>query len=341
MKRKARLKDIAEALNISTTTVSRALNNKDDISEKTKNAVLEVAKLLNYRPNYFAKSLHHSESHFIGAIVPRVNHSFYAQMIDGILSEAEANGFVVLLAESMDKNENEKRCIEEFLNINIAGLIIAPAYDSDILKGTEIDGIDRQNVVVCDRSSTEVSYNQVTNDHVDGAYQATKHLINQGYYKVGHIRGLANDMIADDIYHGYAQAMSEHNLVQLCYQLSVVDPVESHKAMNALCQNEQLEAVLTVSDEAALGVYRYCYEQNLRIPDDMAVVGYSNAKFAQYLTPSLSTVDQKSRQIGINAIELLTMNTDQTYKTDIKTFSSSLIIRESSNKTNYDPSHKS
>jgi LacI family transcriptional regulator len=209
------------------------------------------------------------------------------------------------------------------------------------LRGVEIEGIDKQKVVICDRSSKVVEYTQITNDHIEGAYQATVHLIQQGYKNVGHIKGLANDKIADDIHAGYSKAITQFSLIPSCYQLKDVSPEESYLAMKSLVESNDLDAVLTVSDEAALGVYRYCYDQNIRVPDEMAVVGYSNAKFSQYLTPSLSTVDQRSRQIGIKAIEMLSMSQRHSPNNNIQTFSSSLIIRESSNRTNYESSHKS
>ncbi len=139
----------------------------------------------------------------------------------------------------------------------------------------------------------------------------------------------------------YNKAIAEFSLIPSYYQLKEVAPEESYLAMKSLVEFNYLDVVLTASDEAALGIYRYCYDQNIRFPDEMAAVGYSNAKFSQYLTPSLSTVDQRSRQIDIKAIEMLSMSQRHSSHNNIQTFSSSLIIRESSNRTNYEPRHKS
>lgn len=330
MKRKARLKDIAEALNISTTTVSRALNNKDDISDSTKKAVLEVAKILNYRPNYFAKSLHNNQNHLIGVVVPRVNHSFYSQMIDGILYQAQKNGYVVLLAESMDSDKLEKQCIDEFLDINIAALIIAPSYDSALLDGYIIDGIDREKVVICDRSSEKIAYNSLSNNHATGAYKATMQLIKSGLNKIGHIRGLTNDRIADQIHIGYLKAITEAQKEPYTYQCAIVNPEESYKATSVLYEKYRVEGILAVSDEAALGVYRYCFEHAISIPSTLSVVGFSNAHFSQYLTPSLSTVDQQSRAMGINAIDIINTKTQHSLKAESINIDTIFIKRESS-----------
>ena len=330
MKRKARLKDIAEALNISTTTVSRALNNKEDISPETKQAVLEVAKMLNYRPNYFAKSLHNSDSHLIGVVVPRVNHSFYSEMIDGILFQAKEKGYAVLLSESMDSNDREQECIEQFLNINIGALIIAPSHNSDIPKGHQIIGIEKKSVVICDRSSDKTLYSHITNDHDHGAYSATMHLINHGRQKIGHIRGLSHDNIADAIYHGYQKAMLQNNLSTYVQQCDRVNPAESYKAAQQLIEYHEVDSFVAVSDEAALGIYRYCFEKDKKIPQDISVIGFSNAKYAQHLTPALSTVDQKSREMGIGAVDLIHSQKTKPFKKDHKTLKTNFINRESS-----------
>jgi LacI family transcriptional regulator len=333
MKKRTRLKDIAEALNMSITTVSRALNNKEDISPKTKQAVLEVAQLLNYSPNYFAKYLNENRNNLIGVIVPRIDHTFYATMIDGILKKAQELGYFILLGESLDHPINEQTLLTQYINLGAEGFIVAPAYLSTLLSRDLNAQLKKENIVLIDRSNDQRTFDQVTNNHLHGAYEAVNHLFDQGFKKVAHIKGLKEDSIAENIYQGYLKSISEHGQNPIIYQCDNVSPLEAQKATEILMTTHQPDAIFSISDEAALGIYRYCFEHSINIPQDLGVVGYSNASFSQYLTPSLTTVDQLSFDMGAHAVIILDQHhKDIPHHVNQNIFNSKLIIRESSQK---------
>lgn len=337
MKKRARLKDISEALNLSITTISRALNDKEDISAKTKEKVLEVAKLLNYQPNYFAKYLHKGNNNLIGVIVPRIDHAFYSSMIDGIMNKSEEYDYLILIGESHDDPDHEIALMTQFEKLDVAGHLIAPSYLSRLVEDHMDSSINWENIVLIDRSNEKQALYQITNDHIHGAYIGVKHLIEQGYQRIAHIKGLDHDEISELVCEGYLQAIQEASQKPMIYQCEVVTPEEAYKGTQILMKSDPPDAIFAISDEAALGVYRYCYEHNIRISDDLGVVGYSNAHFGQYLTPSLTTIDQRSHAMGEYAVELLSKSKSGVdIPNNKEVFQSQLIVRESSQKVQYE-----
>jgi len=333
MKKRARLKDIAEALNISVTTVSRALNDKADISEGTKESVLQVAKMLDYRPNYFAKYLMQDHNNILGIIVPRVAHSYFSSMIDGILHTAQANGYFVLIGESLDNPQNEISILEKFIGLNLEGILIAPAYKSDLLASEILKTYNKDKIVLMDRHGDSTSISQVTNNHHAGAILAMDHLQAQGYKRIAHIRGLKEGVIADEINNGYSQSIKAMQTEEIIYTCAEVTPEEGYKAASYFMElSEPPDAIFAISDEAAMGIYRYCYEHSISIPDQLGVIGYSDARKSKYLTPSLSSVSQHSYDMGVYATNIIISPTAPE-KSEIKVFKPRLEFRESTKRT--------
>ena len=328
MAKGARLKDIAEALNISITTVSRALNDKEDISDKTKGAVKEVAKLLNYRPNYFAKYLTEESNNIIGVIVPYIDHDYFSSIVKGIATIAQEKGYFLLVAESLDDNENESIIIDKFLDFNAKGILIAPVFQSSILRPDQTSKIKKQKIVLIDRFSHEGLYSEVTNDHYQGARLAVTHLIDQGYRRIAHVQGLIGDRIAEAIYQGYIDVLKEHDLHEpFTHQNDNVCPALGEDACEKFFTSEFVpDAIFAVSDEASLGVYRYCYKHNISIPHELGVIGYSNAGFSKYLSPALSTIEQHSFDMGVTSAQILIKERQSPQRV---IFNSTLVVRES------------
>jgi len=328
MRKGARLKDIAEALNISITTVSRALNDKADISDKTKKAVKEVAEMLNYRPNYFAKYLTEETNNIIGVIVPFVDHAYFSSIVKGIATIAQEKGYFLLIAESLDDIENEAIIIEKFLDLSIEGILLAPVFNSTVLRPDISTRLKKSRIVLIDRFSHQGIFSEVTNDHYEGACIAVKHLIDQGYTCIAHIQGLIGDRIADAIYKGYTDTIEDSGLHEpITYRTTKVTPQLGEEACEHFFNSTLVpDAIFAISDEASLGVYRYCYKHNIRIPDQLGVIGYSNAGFSKFLSPSLSTIEQHSYDMGVTSAQLV-MKERSTARRVI--FNSSLIARES------------
>ena len=219
--------------------------------------------------------------------------------------------------------------VRRFLHLKVEGIIVAPVLNSEFASEEKIKKYKDNNIVIIDRYSQNLYLSEVTNDHYQGAVKAIEHLYEQGYRKIAHIRGLENDVIADRIFEGYQDALKSLGL-KYCthYTCGFVSPEEGSKAMHHFFeQSEMPDAVFSISDEAAQGVYRYCYERDIRIPKDLGVIGFSNASFSKYLTPSLSTIEQHSFEIGHCATEMLIANDSD--KIEKKIFKSKLIKRES------------
>lgn len=332
MKKRVRLKDIASALNLSITTVSRALNDKEDISAATKKKVLEVAKMLSYRPNYFAKYLTEEQNNILGIILPRIDHSYYSKMLEGFVSEAQERGFFVIIGESLDDVENEECILDQFLDLKVEGIVVSPVHQSIFTKEEAIRKFKKEEIIVIDRSSYGNFFPEITNDHLQGAIMAMQHLKTQGFKRIAHIRGLEGDSIADSIFTGYCQSIDYQTISQeLIYTCTQVSPDQGYEATKQfMALSNRPDAIFAISDEAAQGVYRYCYDHHINIPIDLAVMGYSNAGFSKYLTPSLSTMAQHSYDMGKYAIALLADS--GTKSTSKKVFQSTLIVRESTQK---------
>lgn len=330
MKKRARLKDIAEALNLSITTVSRALNDKSDISQKTKNTVIQVAKMMDYKPNYFAKFLLEDKNNIIGVIVPEVAHYFFSSIIDGALKTAQENGYFVIVAESFDDGETEKAILQKFLNLNVEGIILAPAQGSPVLYEDYHNQLDAQKIVLVDRSDSRLPFDQITNNHYDGAMMALVHLKEQGYEHIAHVAGVPHDIIGGAILKAYKDFCEKNENTENYISTNHVSPEVAYNGMTEIMKrNPETDAVFAVSDKAALGVYRYCHEHKKQVAQDIGIVGFSDNTISKYLAPSLTTISQDSFQMGVYGAERLMMDDKQKDRT-IKLFNTKLVIRESS-----------
>jgi len=231
MKKRARLKDIATALNLSITTVSRALNNKEDISQATKQKVLEVADMMDYRPNYFAKYLTEDHNNILGVIVPRINHSYFSKMIEGIVTEAQEKGYFIIIGESLEDAENESCILDQFRDLKLEGILVSPVHRSIFSSPDSIRSLRNERIVIIDRFSNSDLFTQVTNDHYEGAMTAMTHLSDRGYKRVAHIRGLIDDTIADAICRGYKHFINTNSVNQeIIYTCSKVSPDQGYNA---------------------------------------------------------------------------------------------------------------
>lgn len=334
MDQKARLIDIAKALNISVTTVSRALNNKSDISQQTKKAVLDLAKELNYQPNALAISLRKKISlKLIGVVLPNVDHYFFSTVLQGIMSAAHQNNYLVLVAESSQDATKEKEILDEFVSYGVNGVLLAPSresrYKENLLPLVE----QRIPVVLMDRTYEDYASHYVQSDDYNGAFEAVSLLIKNGYQRIAHIRGSDNWSIGSERYRGYADALTQQGRqLQEEYVVSctLANKQEGFQAATHLFNlPNPPDAVFTVTDNVAAGVIEYCNQFNLFIPEQVGVVGFSNSEISALLSPGLTTVEQKGQDIGKVAFEFFLQSLSDKTKVFQKTFESRLIVRES------------
>lgn len=312
----ATIKDIARELNVSSSTVSRALKDYPGISDETKRKVKELAEKLNYRPNAVALSLRKSKSFTIGVIIPEVVHFFFSTVISGIEEIAFKNGYNVILCQTNEKLEREKSVLDTMLANQVDGLLVS--YSKETTDFDHFNKLLNLNfpIVFFDRlPEIEDTINVTVNDY-QGAYQAVKHLAEQGYKKIAHLSGPNNLAISKKRKNGYLDALKDNGL-QIDENLIVAcpngDEKESFDVALKLFENPATrpDAIFAHHDIVAAGAMMAIKSLGLKIPQDVGIVGYSNWQFSSMIDPPLSTVSQPGSRIGEKATELLLQMIDR------------------------------
>ncbi|MDT0555237.1 LacI family DNA-binding transcriptional regulator [Patiriisocius hiemis] len=303
------LRQIAEILNISITTVSKALKDYPDVSKKTKRLVKETAKTLNYKPNSFAVNLRTRESKTIGLIIPEVVHHFFSSVIKGIISQAEKNGYMVIILQSNESFELEKKQIDLLLRKQVDGILISLANST--VRYEHLNEVLDQNkpIVMFDKIAKLVNCSKVIINDRKAAYLATQHLIDIGCKRIAHFRGPLLPQNSIDRFLGYKKALEDNNLiydsslVYVCNDMSFDEGknfakqlIEEHSNVDGLFINTDLVAVGAISEFNKRGVI---------VPKDIAIVGFSNWFMSSVISPSLTTIDQPGYKMGKKAFKLL------------------------------------
>jgi LacI family transcriptional regulator len=304
------IKDIARELNVSSSTVSRALKDYPGISDDTKKKVKEMAEKLNYRPNAIALSLRKSRSFTIGVIIPEVVHFFFSTVISGIEEVAFARGYNVILTQTNEKLAREKSSIDTMLSNQIDGFLVS--YSKETTDFTHFSRLLDQGypIVFFDRVPEIPGAIHVIVDDYKGAYAATKHLISQGYTRIVHLAGPSNLKISQERSRGYQDALREFGipfLPELLVECTQGSDEEAKKITSQLLQslNPRPDAFFANNDLAAVGAMMACKAAGYAVPSDIGIVGFSNWQFCSIVDPSLSSVSQPGFQIGATATEIL------------------------------------
>jgi LacI family transcriptional regulator len=327
--------DIAQALGITPSTVSRALRNHPRISTKTKAAVQATARKLNYQQNHIAAALRSGQTYTIGVVIPYTNRNFFSSVINGIEQLAFDSGYSVIITQSNDSADREKRNIEALLRAQVDGIIISLAREKGD-KGT-YQQIVAQGIplILFDRVIEVPGASTVIIDDYYGAYQATQHLIEQGCRHIAHMTGVSHLNIYKNRLRGYRDALEDHGLTynEEFVHNSNQKVEDGREGMQQFLKLRQPpDAVLAASDYAAIGAMQVCKEKKLRIPQDVALVGFANEPLTAYLEPSLSSVDQVSEQMGhFTAKTILeAINNGKDFIPHKTVLTPELIVRESS-----------
>lgn len=306
---KITLSQIAEKLGISVATVSKALKDYPDISDKTKEEVKKLTEKLKYKPNSYAQSLRNQESKIIGLIVPEIVHHFFANIILGVIKAAEKKGYLVITLQSDESYENEKKQIELLLDKNVDGILLSLANNTVNFKhiGEIIEG--GTPVVLYDRISKLINCNKVVIDDRKAAYNATKYLIDSGCKKIAHIRGALKPQTNIDRFLGYKNAIEssgqvyDKNLVFAAEQLSYENGKDI--AEEIVSNHEGIDAIFASTDLIAAGVIEGFNGSGKKVPEDISIIGFSNWFITQITSPKLSTIDQPGFEMGEIAFDLL------------------------------------
>ncbi|MFN7099395.1 MAG: LacI family DNA-binding transcriptional regulator [Flavobacterium sp.] len=333
------LKEIAEKLGISITTVSKALKNYPDVSEKTKKAVIDLAGQLHYTPNSFAVNLRTKESKTIGLIIPEVVHHFFSNVINAIIGEAEKNGYLVIILQSNESLELEKKQVELLINKRVDGIIMSLSNESN--NDEHIKDIINRKIpfVMFDKIAKLSNCNKVIIDDQKAAFNAVQHLIDMGCRKIAHIRGPLNPQNAIDRYLGYKKALEKNNipfdpkLVFTCDQVNFEEG--RYYAEMIVRERTDVDGIFAITDLVAVGVLDYLNEHKIAVPSQIAIIGFSNWFMSQVITPKLSTVEQPSHQMGVTSFnllleEMLCHKEGLLYAPKTIELDTSIIVRESS-----------
>jgi DNA-binding LacI/PurR family transcriptional regulator len=333
------IKDIGKALGLSTSTVSRALRGSYEISSETKKLVLEYAEKINYRPNPIALSLKERRNHSIGIIVCEIANNFFSQAINGIESIAYNRGYHVIISQSHESFERETVIVDHLASRSVDGLLVSVSSgttDYTHFKQLYEKGLP---IVFFDRVTSEINTHKVIADNFKGAYDATEHLINNGFKRIGHITSAPYLSISMERLEGYKEALRKNNieydekLVQHCHNGGMIyDEVEDAlKKMFKLKQKP--DALFTAGDRLTTTCMQALQKLGKKIPDDIAIIGFTNTTIGELFNPSLSVVRQPAFEIGQVATELLiSMIESKRPVTEFenKVLQTEMIIRESS-----------
>ncbi len=307
------IKDIARELGISPSTVSRALKDHFEISEETKKAVRRVAEELNYQPNSLALSLRYSKSNTIGVIVPEIVHFFFSTVISGIEDIAQSRGYNVIITQSNESVDREMMNLQTLFNNRVDGILVSLSRESFDYSHFEAMIQKGLPIVFFDRVADTIETSKVTVDDFLGGYQATEHLIQQGYKRIGHLAGPQNLDITTERLNGYKKA---HEDVGLSVDEDLVvfgkasDESDAYSATFELLKTKSPDALFASNDLAAMGAIKAAQKYGKNVPQDFGVVGFSNWQFTALTNPSITTIEQPGFEMGQHAAELLIKQID-------------------------------
>ncbi len=308
-KHRVTLKDIAQRLGITVTTVSKALKDYPDISADTKKAVKKLAEKLKYQPNTQAQALRGSRSYTIGLIIPEIVHYFFSNVISGVMNYAEYKGYRVLITLSGNSLEREKKQTNLLFVNKVDGVLVSLTNETTNTKHFDVFKEFDIPLVMFDKVAQGFKCNKVTIDDKQGAYTATEHLINQGCKRIAHIRGPKLPLNSIGRFEGYKQALNDYgyeidmSLVKECVDVVFDEGYEFGKEL--LSTANPPDGIFTVTDQVGAGVIRAAHALDISIPHQLKIVGFSDSQIAQVSHPPLTTIHQPGYEIGETAAKLL------------------------------------
>jgi LacI family transcriptional regulator len=333
------MKDIAQELGVSIGTVSKVLRNHPDISPETRDRVRKRMKELNYRPNLAARALVTGRTHTVGLVVPDLVHPFFGEVAGGLSKVLRKKAFSLIISSSDEDREQEARSIDQLLARRVDALIIASSQ-SDASFFEEQGGSQKTPIVLIDRRPEHSRLNFVgVNDEEIGA-MATEHLIDMGCRRIAHIGGPGISTAVGRL-KGYQHALQRHGLsADPQYVINREHADEDSDASGYAAMKELLElkrapdGVFCYNDPTAMGAMQAALEKGVRIPQDLALIGSGNVRYAKFLRVPLSTIDQQSEEIGDRAAKLALKLIES--KTPLKPttilLTPKLLVRESSSR---------
>jgi len=334
------VRDIARRLNISVTTVSRALRDHIDIKPETKKKVLDLVHELNYQPNYAAQSLRTNRTNTLGVIIPEIVMHFFSNTLSGIQEYADQQNYSIIVCQSMESFRMEESNIQKLLSNRVDGLMIS--LSSDTCHVDHLQQLIDKNipVVLFDRIWEDLKVSKVVVDDRAASFQAVDYLFKTGCRRIAYIGGPQNLYISREREQGYLRAL-ERNHIQPSTELILhcndlhTGPTEVTKKLLEL--DEMPDAIFCMNDPVAIQVMQVLKEKKIKIPDDISMIGFTNEPVSSFIEPSLTTVSQPSYEMGKVAASLIIeqLKNPQLFKPVTRVLETKIIIRNSTRKLEY------
>jgi len=309
MKAHITIKDLARELDISPSTVSRALKDHPDISPETKRLVKELAEKMNYKPNLVAQGLRKSKTNTIGVIVPELVHFFFSTVISGIENVAYSRGYNVILCQSDESYDREVTDTRALWNSRVDGMLVSLSKETTKFDHFQEMLEEELPIVFFDRITDELKTSQVIVDDYLGAYKAVELLINKGCKKIVHLAGPDTLEISKNRLKGYTDALESNNLnVNKEYIYPCVEGTyEESKVLTKefMSRQPEVDGIFANNDMAALGSILALQDMDITIPEKVKVVGFSDWQLSSLIKPRLSTVSQAGYEMGQEATSIL------------------------------------
>ena len=327
------MKDLAQELGVSIATVSRALRSSPEIGQDMQTKVKELAKLRNYRPNPFAQSLRKEAPRVIGVVVPNLVTHYYAAVLDGIEDEARKEGYSVISANTHEDTEAEIRAIDNFINLHVEGIVACLSQNTTDYKHFEEIADMGIPLVFFGRTCLTDRFSSVTANGDEAAFQATQHLIDTGSRRIAFIGGPNHLDMVKRRKHGYLEALRE-NRIPIDRNLVACEKIDYQWALETttrlLQQENRPDAILAFNDIITFAAFTAIKQQGLSIPEDVALIGFTDDVHAQYVTPRMSAIVDQSHLMGKTACQLLLKTINGDSKIYRKIVPQQLVIRETS-----------
>ena len=299
--------DIARELNLTPSTISRALNDHPSISERTKKSVLKMSKKLGYQPHRIAAALRNGRSNIIGVIVPVADRNFFASIVRGIEEKANEANYQVIICQTYEDPAKEEAAIEALLNTRVDGIIASLSKRTEHFNHYSKVKSKGIPLVLFDRTNETLGVSQVVIDDYSVSYNAVKHLIEQGCKRIAHFTNVGKINIYKERMRGYKTALHDFGLTfdESLVVESDLQLEDGRKSMQQLLTAGNLpDAVFSSSDLGAIGALQVLKENNIQVPAQVALIGFSNEPFTMFCDPPLTTIDQHCKQMGHTASEI-------------------------------------
>lgn len=335
-KKKTTIQDIAEALGITPSAVSKALNDHPRISDRTKKKVLAKAKEMQYQPNFLASALRSGKSKLLGVVVPAIDYVFFSSVVHGIEAVATKAGYNIIISQSNDSYEEEKAAVSALRKTQVDGVLASIANSTTTFDHFQQLVDDEVPLVLFDRISTQPRVSTVVIDDFQGAFNAAEHLIQQGCRRILHLAGYRRIPLFQHRFEGYRAALEKYGIPlddDLVVECNLSLAAGEHIMRAQLDRGTLPDGIFAAGDHAALGAMHVLQETGVAIPEEVAIIGFANEPFTAFIRPALSTVDQQSVKIGELAAQLFLEQIDgdqATFQPRQEVLQPQLVIRQSS-----------